>query len=241
MPGIRSSSSSHFFTEMETLVFPYLLLPGEPASRTWADPLAIRDRLLRATRGRVEELLRQASGRQPGGADPALSGPPDPPSPWFYVQANMLLERTGAEEQVASAAYASFEGLSPVDEATGEGAPELHAVGVLYDFLDWLEGRREEGRRVSSFVATYGFPPGWRNLGYLDYVRLVLNQDRVRLLHSYDVLRGVAQATSTQDMGPAWADALATVREQADEIHQGHNAPRAEARRRARIAEEGGH
>lgn len=83
--------------------------------KRFADPLAVKRNLLRASQGQFEALERLASSA---------------PTP---------LEQEDAREKLHAITCAAFD-LVPFDAATGEGVTETESVAVLDEFLSWLAG-----------------------------------------------------------------------------------------------------
>ena len=106
------------FEDRDRLVFRY-----QVDDRTvYADPLALRRRLVQATGGEINQLLREAADPPPGGAyDPSQE-----------------LACLAARERLAAAILAAFD-LPPFDPATGGGTTEAVALAPLWEFTDWLE------------------------------------------------------------------------------------------------------
>ncbi len=88
-------------------------------ARRFADPLAVRRRLLRASAGSFDDL-QAACGA--GGETPEA-----------------ILAREEAREKVHAIICSAF-AVTPFDPATSEGVTEAEATGLLDRFLDWLDG-----------------------------------------------------------------------------------------------------
>lgn len=110
-------------------------LPGVEGAR-YLDPLAVRRDLLVATSGRCWEWARQARQLADDLAalgDAATDEAAAQRAEWSARQAEL-------EGPLAGAAVRAF-GLAPLDPETGFGFTETTALGLLYDYLGWLEGK----------------------------------------------------------------------------------------------------
>lgn len=105
------------FADRDRLVFRYEV----NGRAVFADPLALRRRLIQATGGEFNTLLAEAQPATGGESDPAGE-----------------VGRENARERVLGAVYQAF-GLTPVDPETGGGVTEEEAAAVLTAYLAWLE------------------------------------------------------------------------------------------------------
>jgi hypothetical protein len=129
------------FTDEQRLIFSYEVR----GVKRWADPLAVRRNLLRASAGEIYELCQKA-------ARPADSehGPDEDPG--------VALDRAEAGGKLHAIACAAF-GLPPFDPATGEGITEFETGELLSDFWGWLEGNAKPAGKPQPSPGGTGFPP----------------------------------------------------------------------------------
>lgn len=111
------------FADNEKLIFSYDL-GGE---KRYADPLEVRRKLIRATAGEINDIIRDSQpqvvddGETPSGATPVES-----------------MAALDAREKLVGAARVAFD-LPPLDQKTGEGVPESEVHRVLNECLFWLK------------------------------------------------------------------------------------------------------
>lgn len=111
-------------------------LPGD--GPRYADPMAVRRRLLAASDGRLWEWARRAREHQL-----ALAAAGDAPGEEADARrAESSARLAECEGAMADAAYQAFDGFAPIDPTTGFGTPEAVALGVLRGFLEWLEQKK---------------------------------------------------------------------------------------------------
>lgn len=106
------------FADNEKLVFCYEI-GGE---KRYADPLEIRRRLIRATSGEINDILKDAGRR----VDPDSGNPIE------------NVATLAAQEKRTEAGREAFD-LPPLNPKTGDGVPESEVVRILGEFLRWLE------------------------------------------------------------------------------------------------------
>lgn len=104
------------FTEKEKVIFCYEV-DGE---KYYVDPLDIRRRLVRAGGGEINLIIADAQKEI------------DPKNP---IE---VLCKMDAQEKRLVAVRQAF-GFAEINPKTGEGVTEATAIGVLYQFLEWLE------------------------------------------------------------------------------------------------------
>ena len=97
------------------LVFAYTV----GGRQRWADPAAVRHGLVRASLGGFDAICRDFEDKSP--------------------EPEAVLKRAEAGERLAACARSAF-GLPPFDAASGEGATDAEALGLLDRFCAWLEG-----------------------------------------------------------------------------------------------------
>ena len=73
-------------------------------------------------------------------------------------------------------------------------------------------GKRLTGAALADFVAAYGFPH--RPLGYVEFVQLWLNAERVRVRRVVDAIDAARVAAGTSEMPREWIALLAGSREE---------------------------
>ncbi len=83
-------------------------------------------------------------------------------------------------------------------------------------------------------IALHGFPPG-RHVCYELWVALFFSLPRHRRQWSGILAEGQAVASSTDDLGPEWADAMALAPEQAEDWLSATNRPRMLARLKRKL------
>ena len=104
------------WTDTQKRIFgPY----NDGKQQAYADPLAVDRKLKRALGGDVNRFLERYNSE----AD---------------------VERMDATESLVKAAIDAFE-MKPLDRTTGEGVTESEAIGVLFDYCDWLEKKNLTG------------------------------------------------------------------------------------------------
>lgn len=113
------------FADNEKLIFSYDL-GGE---KRYADPLEVRRKLIRATAGEINDIIRD-SQPQPQAEDDG-----ETPSGSTPVESVAALD---AREKLVGAARIAFD-LPPLDPKTGEGVPESEVHRVLNECLFWLK------------------------------------------------------------------------------------------------------
>ncbi len=118
----------------KTDIFEYEL-PGH--GRLYADPLAVRRGLLRASDGRLWEWAQAA--RQVG--ELVGQSADDPTDAGAARRAEFSTSQSELEGRLADAAYAAF-GLPPINAATGQGVAEAVALDLLQKFLGWMEEKK---------------------------------------------------------------------------------------------------
>jgi hypothetical protein len=119
----------------DTEIFAFIL-PN--VGQRYADPLAIRRRLLTASEGRLFEWVQAARSYQKLLTELGDKEGPEADSQradWSFRQAEL-------EGWLAEAAFASFEGFAPVDPATGSGVTEVVALEVLNAYIEWIEQKK---------------------------------------------------------------------------------------------------
>jgi hypothetical protein len=138
------------FPEADRLIFAYTVrdksAPGGQR-KVFADPLAIRRRMIVAGGGYLNEVLREA-----GTPDPDASQGEQPLEP------AAILVREQARENRYKIVCEAF-GLIPVDETSGEGITETEAMAILGEYLDWLSGESKPGGTKPTTSASTGSLP----------------------------------------------------------------------------------
>lgn len=114
-----------FFKDHEKAVY---APPGHPAGDAKFDPLALDRALVRATGGKLADLLRQHAAGSDGLGDVSPEG-----------QAANALMSADAEEQLVRAARAAF--ALPDFPACTDGA----ALDLLWHYLAYMEGKGSAG------------------------------------------------------------------------------------------------
>lgn len=109
------------FSPEERLIFCYMIPDaGETGQKAiYADPLAVRRRLMQTTHGEFDQILSDSAEPEPGTEDIGV------------------MARIAAQEKLAACARETFN-LPPINPATGEGFTEAIALNVLDQFLEWL-------------------------------------------------------------------------------------------------------
>lgn len=107
--------------------------------RFYADPLVIRRGLLLVTSGRCWEWAGQARLLEQN-LDKCAEGD-DVES--IASRAEFSMQLADIEGKLAEAAFQAF-GLPKIDKSTGQGISEAVALGLLQDYLGWVEEKKEQ-------------------------------------------------------------------------------------------------
>lgn len=120
--------------------------------KKFADPLAVRRNLMRASLGTFDEIDRDSRDRpaMPDGMGGVIDqGPEDP---------GAALQREDAREKLHAVVCAAFS-LAPFDPATGLGTTEAESTAVLDAFLGWLEGKEKGSENFPGISEPTDTPP----------------------------------------------------------------------------------
>ena len=130
------------FSESERNVFFYL--------ERWFDPLRVWRRLQQATQGELRQLL--ALAQTPKVPDDL------PPEEKEAVQ-QVTPQQMAARDRLLEAVPHAFE-LPPFDPSTGTGLLEEQAMGLLFQYLAWMEEKKTKPSPSPTSSPTSG-PPSW--------------------------------------------------------------------------------
>lgn len=119
------------FPPDDCAIFEFALPCG---GKRFADPWRVRRRLLQATQGKLNDLLRQWASEEIG-------------------------ERAVAEERRAPVAAFAFE-LKPFDPATGQGAQEGYLLDLLERFVTWCDELKKKPPGSPASVRATASAPG---------------------------------------------------------------------------------
>ena len=136
------------FPESERLIFEYAVA----GVKRFADPLAVRRALLRASLGEFDQIDRESRDRPPapdGAGGWVEQGPED---------AGAVLAREDAREKLHRVVCAAF-GLPPFDPDSGAGATEAESSALLDRFMDFMAGKGKTPGNSPATSESTGTPP----------------------------------------------------------------------------------
>ena len=136
------------FPDQERSIFSYAVRDDT----RFADPLALRRNLLRASNGEFDQVARDSRDRpdRPDGMGGIVDqGPED---------FGQIMQRENAKEKLYGIICFAF-GLTPFDPATGEGITEAETTAVLGRFLGFLEKKGKQSANLPGSSAAMASLP----------------------------------------------------------------------------------
>lgn len=136
------------FSQEDRLIFAYEVA----GVKRFADPLAVRRALLRASLGEFDQIDRDSRDRPPvpdGNGGFVEPGPED---------AGTVLSREDAREKLHLVVCSAF-GLPAFDPATGGGATEQQSAALLDDYMEFMAKKGRTPGNSPATSASSGTPP----------------------------------------------------------------------------------